>query len=596
MMSRTTLSADSNDSGVSVGTCLGLSSLLICADPIGGNDPSQRESMASWAWRLAQANGFMHAGNLLLSGGLRLQDFSRLDLGPTCRIATTLLIKLTLLPQQDVTCLTLTATLQYFGVEESPTGHSWVLNCAHLPRKRRGARHAICTTCLCEDGVPYWRQFWRLATAVRCPVHHHALIDQCPVCAEPIVLTHQRIAPLDHCESCGTAYAEHKERTYRITRSKWIDMAPLSVLQDHLPLKVIDPQLWWAGLRALLFILCIPRRAKRFAVSNVPSTYLPTLRLIAQTPRVDFARHSLSVRHDLLRLAAWLTRDWPDNFVTTVKMAGITACDFSAMEFSLPYWLHAASNEYLYGKRYQVNQDEVRAAKAALSKSKQPISKIALKRQLGVTEGKSLDALLPARLKALPNDTIHTIMIMLEVDIQSTDSAREAKSSAVRDACCIAAATWLGLSFTKVCELTLSDGLALNRTWQALAVRYESDSQFTSTHEIRLARIFCRWGDLYANGVRHRFCRYQQEPNRYFVTRFGRPSEGNGLAPRFADLLRRAGVNDWAAGVRLLVTNGGIVPSSMQRTQSMALFDEPLSFKSDAEIFANEISRNGTLQ
>lgn len=562
MMSRTTHAVDSNDAGVPIDACLGLSSLLICADPIGGNDPSLRESMASWVWRLAQANGFLHAGNLLRSGGVRLQDFSRLDLRPHCHIATAALTNLTFLPQQYVASLTLTETLQYFGAEESPTGHPWVLNHAPSPGKRKGARHVICTTCLRDDEIPYWRQFWRLTTAVRCPVHHHALIDRCPMCGEPIFLTHQRMTPLDQCESCGKAYAEHRERTYRLSRSKWIEMAPLVVLQEHLPLKVIDPRLWWAGLRALLFLLCIPRRATRFAVSKVPSTYLPTLRVIAQSPRVDFARHSLSVRHDLLRIAAWLTRDWPGNFVVTMNTSGITACDFSAMEFTLPYWLEVVTNEYLYGKRYQVNQEEVRAAKAVLSKSKQPFSKLALKRQLGVTEGKALDALLPARMKALSNDTIRTIMCMLEVDIQNTASAREAKASAVRDACCIAAATWLGLSFTKVCELTLSDGLTLNRTWQALAVRDESASQLTSTHEIRVAQIFCRWGDLYANGVRHRFCRYQPETNRYFITRFGRPSEGNGLAARFADLLRRAGVNDWAAGVRLLVKDGGHVPTT----------------------------------
>lgn len=568
-MSRTTFPAGSNDSGVAAQDCLGISSLLVCTDPIGCNNPSQSESMASWVWRLAQANGFLCAGNLLRSGGMRLHDFSRLDLGQTCHIATVALTKLTFLPHQDVASLTLTKTLQYFGAEESPTGHPWILNCAGLPSKRKGARHVICTTCLREDEIPYWRQFWRLATAVRCPVHHHSLIDRCPMCEEPIVLTHERMTPLDQCESCGTPYSEHRQRTYRLSRSKWIEMAPLVVLQEHLPLKVIDPQLWWVGLRALLFLLCIPRRASRFAVSKVPSTYLPTLRVIAQSPRVDFARHSLSVRHDLLRLAAWLTRDWPDKFVLTMKATGITACDFSAMEFTLPYWLHVVTNEYLYGKRYQVNQEEVRAAKAVLSKSKQPFSKIALKRQLGVSEGKALDALLPARMKALSNNTIHAIMGMLEVDIQATSSAKEAKASAVRDACCIAAATWLGLSFTKACELTLSDGLALNRIWQALAVRDDSDSQPISTHETRLAEIFFRWGDLYANGVRHRFCRYQQETNRYFVTRFGRPSEGTGLASRFADLLRRAGVIDWTAGVRLLTNDRGLSQQMEKYPQSM---------------------------
>ena len=563
-MSRTTHSTYTNDSGEPVEACLGLSSLLICTDPIGCNDPSQSESMASWVWRLAQANGFLRAGNLLRNEGIRLQDFSRLDLGPTSQSATEVLAKLTLLPEQVVARLTLTTTLQYLGVEESPMGHPWVLSYAPLPGTCKGARHAICTSCLREDEIPYWRQFWRLATAVRCSVHHHALIDRCPMCVQPIVLTHQRMTPLNQCESCGTVYAEHKERKYRLSRSKWIEMAPLLVRQVHLPLKVIDPRLWWSGVRALIYVLGIPRHATRLTVSNVPSTYLPTLRLIAHSPRVEFARHSLSVRYDLLRLVAWLTRDWPEKFIATMKSTEITACDYSAMEFDLPYWLHAVTNEYICGKRYQVNQEEVLAAKSVLSKLKQPVSKIALKRQLGVTEGKALNALLPARMKALSNDTIHAIMCMLEVDIQTTSSAREAKASAVRDACCIAAATWLGLSFTKVCELTLSDGLALNQLWQALAVRDESDYELTSTHEFQLAKIFCQWGDLYANGVRLRFCRYQQKSNRYFITRFGRPSEGNGLAARFADLLRRAGVDDWSAGARLLVKDASSTPHTLE--------------------------------
>jgi hypothetical protein len=546
---------ESNQVTVSDDCGWGRSSLLICVDPMGCHDPLQRESLASWVWRLAQANGFLNAGSLLRSGGGRIQDFSHLDLGPNCHLAIAALTNLTFLPRQHLASLTLTATVQNLGVEESPTGHPWVLNSASLPRKRKGARHAICTSCVREDSVPYWRQFWRLATAVRCPLHHHALIDTCPSCGEPIVLAHHRLAPLEQCEFCGAAYAEHHGRRYRLSRSKWLEIPPLAVQQVHLPLKVIDPLLWWTGLRALLFILCIPRHAKRFSGSPVPSTHLPVLRLISQSPKLDFAQHPLVVRQHLLHMVAWLTDNWPDNFVPTMKSAGVTACNFSAMDFSLPYWVHSVAHGALCGKRYQVGQDEVRAARANLSNATKSISKIALKRQMGVTEGKALDALLPARVKSLSNDTIHTIMDMLDIDIHNTASAREAKSSAIRDACCIAAATWLGLSFTQVCTLTLGDGLALNRVWQALASRKEGGTQLAQSHDIRLARIFCKWGDLYANNVRHRFCRYQQEPNQYFVTRFGRASGGTGLAARFADLLRRAGVIDWAAGARLLVTD-----------------------------------------
>lgn len=515
-----------------------------------------RESMASWVWRLGQANGFMYVSDLLRSAGIQICDLSRLDLGPNSHIASATFADMAMLPMEEISALTLSATLQHMGVEESPTGYPWVLNSARLARKRQGAMHAVCSSCLREDDIPYWRQGWRLATAVRCPQHHHALIDQCPACAAPIVLTHRRTMPLELCEFCGEAYGDHHDRSYRIARSSWIATVPLAIQPKQLPMAVAAPLLWWIGLRTLLFMLCIPRRARRLASAEIPSTFLPTLRYIANAPKLEFAQQPLAIRHSLLRLAAWLTESWPGNFVRAMKAMGLGATDFNTMEFERPFWLQSTIDQYLVGKRYQVSPDEVRAAQATLSSGQEPVSKIALKRQLGVTEAKALDALLPERLKRLPDDTLQQIIAMLDADIESTSPAREAQSSALRDACCIATAAWLGLSFTKVCELDLAAGLALNRTWDAIARNECPDGQLATTRHAALATVFCRWGEQYAKGVRHRFCRYGLAPKQYFVTRFGRPYGGFNLAARFADLLRRADVTDWEAGARLLVKNG----------------------------------------
>lgn len=554
------------EAGTHMNTATGVSSLLISVDPIGNGSPALRESMASWVWRLAQANGFLFTSDLLRSARVKVRDLSRLDLGPNGPIAAATFAEMAMLPIEEISALTLTATLQHMGVEESPKGHPWVLSSARLARKRHGAMHAVCPSCLREDEIPYWRQCWRLATAVRCAQHHHALIDQCPACAAPIVLTHRRTMPLELCEFCGEAYGDHHDRSYRIARSNWIDTVPLAIQAKQLPMAVADPLLWWIGLRTLLFVLCIPRHARRLAIADIPSTFLSTLRVIAGTPRLEFAQHPITIRHSLLRLAAWLTESWPHRFVATMKAMGLGAAEFSIMELRRPFWLQSAVDQYLVKKRYQVSSDELRSAQATLSNRQKPISKISLKRQLGITEAKALDALLPERLKMLSDDTLQQVIAMLDADIESTASAREAQSSALRDACCIAASAWLGVSFIKVCELDVAAGLALNRTWHAIAQQESPNYPLAASPHVALATVFCRWGDQYAQGVRHRFCRYGQAPAQYFVTRFGRPYGGFNLAARFADLLRRAGVTDWGAGARLLVKNG--------------LADRPTSLKS----------------
>ena len=70
--------------------------------------------------------------------------------------------------------------------------------------RQRGKRW--CAPCLAgwhAAGVEPWEPLlWRLAPAVRCPVHRVRLSERCPSCGRTLRLVTQRVLP-GHCERCG---------------------------------------------------------------------------------------------------------------------------------------------------------------------------------------------------------------------------------------------------------------------------------------------------------------------------------------------------------------------------------------------------------
>jgi len=57
-----------------------------------------------------------------------------------------------------------------------------------LSPHRGGGRQAVwlrfCPQCLAEDGQPYFRREWRLATTIACARHGIRLLDRCPDCGQ----------------------------------------------------------------------------------------------------------------------------------------------------------------------------------------------------------------------------------------------------------------------------------------------------------------------------------------------------------------------------------------------------------------------------
>jgi len=114
----------------------------------------------------------------------------------------------------------------------------------------------------------------------------------------------------------------------------------------------------------------------------------------------------------------------------------------------------------------------------------------------------------------------------------------------LRDACSIAAAAWLGTSLVSTSELKVVQGRRLLKEWHEAAAVEGARGQ--------LASVFHAWMVQYLSSGRLRFERYDQPQQALFLSRFGEPTQGFGLAARFAELLRRCDVAEWPLGARLL--------------------------------------------
>lgn len=511
--------------------------LLVRPAPIAG--PCGSESLTSWIFRLASANGFATYGELMHDANIVLSASTLIDLEPE---RWALLAQLQQLSGVCVPLLqkhTLNAALVAMTGSPCSTAGRWL-----MPSSGRGCRFAVCPACLAEDSRPYWRSAWRLSVSTICPVHRHLLVDTCSGCAGPLVLTGTRMASLRHCEQCGQAL--HVKVTPQVAPrvSKWRMVPAHELRRACLPVSVAHSKLWWDGVRVLLNVLSRAQFARKLQQSGLPRRFAPVLACLTAGQRMPFDHRPLETRHRMLDLIDWLTKEWPSRFVRCMNNARITHSEFSTSEIEMPYWLWSVCKRHLEKKHYWPSVTEVAGAVALLKSTNRQVSKHAVKRLLGVTQGKALNVIGAPILRCLSSAELLAVAQLLNADLSVTSTAREARASLLRDACSIAAAAWMGVPLKAVARLSIDDGEALLQQWHAAACMEGVRSE--------LAQFYLVWMERYLCRTRSRFERYDLPQQALFLTRYGVPSQGFGLVPRFADLLRRARINEWPLGSRLL--------------------------------------------
>jgi hypothetical protein len=514
-----------------------LHKLIVRPAPIAG--ATRPESLPSWLFRLALSNGFTTYGELLQNEGIPLASRALIDVDPERWVLLSGLEQLSGIPLELLRPHALDSALTAMTGTPGGTAGRWLMSSGG-----QGCRYSICPACLAEDGNPHWRSAWRLTVNAVCPVHMRLLVDTCRGCGRELILSGLRTASLKLCEHCGRALYDDPDpvRVRRI--AKWLLVDPQDAPRSIFPVRVVHSKLWWDGVRVLLNVLGRPRLAAKLQKAGLPRSLVPVLACMATGPRLPFDRQSAAMRHQMLGLVDWLTRDWPARFISRMNDARITCGEYATAEISVPYWLWSVCKEHLERKRYRTTLAEVSSAAALLSDAYRPVSKVAIKRLMGVTEGKALDALHPVMTRRLSDTEMLAVAKLLNADLEAASSAREQRGSLLRDACSIAAAAWLRISLKAVSGLALEDGQALLQEWRDVA-RIDGARG-------RLARTYLVWMELYLRSTRTRFERYDLPQRALFLSRFGVPTQGFGLAARFADLLRRSGVFEWQLGSRLL--------------------------------------------
>jgi hypothetical protein len=509
---------------------------------------NEAESLTSWLLRLANGNGFRTYGELFAYERRKLSRTAALDIDPRRWNLLHVMHELSLLPESVIARHTLDAELAALttgtGTGTGTGSIRWTLTSHSVVQQNRTSRHAYCAQCLREDSIPYWRLGWRLSTTTICTKHGALLIDTCPECGTALCISPSRESALDRCHVCLFNLRVAKSHAPADNACAWRVTAPSELTPEDLPVSLSWSHLWWNGVRVLLSVFTQKVVRAKLSSLALPAPLAATLAGLPQNRRLGFDGLRVRTRHDLLYLVQVVTTNWPTPFVAYMSEAGVTAADFLTCEIEMPYWLDKVVNCDLNRKRYRVTEAEVRSAQALLRSRSTAVSKISVKRLLGVTEGVALDRLQPKRSRQLSDVELLRIAEQLDRDVRTAPSGRDVQASALRDAACIAAAAWLRIAFREATSLELAAGHALLKSWR--------ESANTHGPRDRLASIFADWMFLYLEGTRPRFERFDRQYQALFLSRFGIPTNGFGLAARFAELLRRCDIEEWQFGCRLL--------------------------------------------
>lgn len=512
--------------------------LLVRTIPKNVSDPSGRESMASWAFRLAKANGFQTAGDLFSQMKICMPDLGRVDLDESGRRASALLMDLTGFEHTIVEKLQLSEILQVFGATNCRTGHPWIIDAGMSPKSPMGARHAVCPRCLAEDGVPYWRQAWRLSVATHCQRHACLLTGQCSHCGTAPLISSTRATSLRRCHECELPYAP-TQRCYFFAQDRWLAVHPLEMHSDHPNVRVAVPAAWWQGVHTLLSLVTKKHRARKLLKAVLPARYRKCVFKIATGSMPRFIDADIESRREQLHFVGWLTADWPHRFTTVMKQAGLSAVDLRHYEYPAPHWVSTVGESTLVRRSYRVNSAEVSEAIKVLSAQDRTPSKIKLKRILNITEAIAVDAALGLSATCLTGSELTRVLGLINQRVQAAPPGRAEWASWVRDAACFAVMLCKGVIPRQLRDLTLADGLiVLGET--------SPDRSVTDKH------LLGEWMHTYIHRVRPSFLRQSALSDCLFLTRFGLPYGGFGLAERLAEILRDANVQDWRRGSLLL--------------------------------------------
>ena len=506
--------------------------------------PIEGEDELGWLLRLASANGLRSAAALLSSARLKIASHIT-PISSDSKIAEWAAVAVEI----DVVALTVAIhddVGESLGVSVHRQGlQRWRLSRRDAPDSM--VRFSVCPICLQGDELPYLRSAWRYAALTHCPIDGAALLERCLRCGTDIGISTRTDHELDRCRHCGSCLYERTGGALSLNVGpRQVPLQAGKIDESVLPHPVAYEHLYWDGVWTLLSQLLLRSvSAKVATIPFIPAIYRRAFQRVANPgtygPKLRFESLNADDREPLLSFVTWLCDEWPRRLVLLFVTAGLHWHTFSVRQIEAPYWVADVFRWHLQRSRYRPTVEEAQAARDALKASLRELSRIRVKRMMGITESWTVSQVVAIYTRPFSESELVLLLQDLERWVESASLARKQRASRVRDALAIALAAVSRASFTKVCLLLAPD-------IEALLARVAQPNSW----ERGCIKQANRWAKEYVELHRPGFVEVGAlELPYFFVSRFGMRYEGYGLPAVLADALRRIGFPDTWRGVNV---------------------------------------------
>lgn len=492
--------------------------------------PLTYESLSSWRQRAGVANGF-----LLFPRLGRPKGSSDPDRAPSGNELTWLAEEYRVSSESI-----LKTSLEFIGSAIDPnfaatTRPRWVVPAGERKATQWGP--GCCPVCLAEDARPYFRISWRFAFVTACPIHGCELIDRCPSCGKGLWPSNLKaFSPngwrgFGRCYWCGKTFSANTASPPSAadrSRKLWI-CASAGIVPEDLT-QADTPSDVFTGLWALAQLLL--RRRSAHTLTHVPSSVGNLPRSFSSSGKEIDQLELLPVSHrtHVLDSAYWLMQEWPQRFLEITSLAGILRNHFTGTHAMHPAWLKTTIENSLTRSHRNVKSEDVRAAIDSIRASGKPVSKLAVKRILGVRDARAIEEIVPSqRRSAMPRELL-ALCGKFERLLTTTPTARDQHATLLRDYLILLLSVLSGFPVEHVCKFAERDAIS------TLDGGFGRAAQESVLYSLIAKRTF-EIHHLYASIARPHLMGAQVNHNQWFLSRFGGDIAGHTVREHVAKLM-----------------------------------------------------------
>lgn len=477
--------------------------------------PLPGESLSSWRQRAGLANGFIR---FPLQGEARYgRDFDRLP--PECEsqwLADSFRINNNDIGRMTIDCLG-GGLFTHFGRLKKPR---WVIP---VGARIAGRGSAYCPKCLAEDVEPYFRLAWRLGFVCSCPVHGCRLLESCPECGAPVwpsalrIIRLKQLKSFAHCAACEASLTGRNSQAAPdgYSRPLWEALetgrVPVELAQCDTVAELLEG--FW----------CISQLFGRRASAPLHSVLSSEHQHVAESFST-LELLSLAQRATILEHAFQLMLDWPNRFIYTMRKAGMTRQHVARSQIPFPKWLSRVTDTSLT-LRTKVTSDAIALAIADIEEHGRRLSKMEVRRFLGISEARALNAIMFQRRHATFDEFKH-LCSRFERDLTLAPEARSERATLMRDYLILLIAVLNRVQVEQVCSMSQED------VTSTLAVENSS---------IELEDFRARALNLHQNyerTTRDALAGGRDAADFCFISRFGGKLEGHSIRARVSAFMR----------------------------------------------------------